>query len=85
MLQYLDFIAITSENLRLLRRIYGFTQDDIGEAIFLSHSAYAGIENGKTCLGFYSAYLISAFYDIPLEKLLDTDLKANVFKHFSSI
>ena len=80
MLQYPDFVAITSENLRLLRRIYGLTQDDIGDVIFLSHSAYAGIENGKTCLGFYSAYLISIFYDIPLDKLLDAELKTKLFR-----
>ena len=81
MLQYHDFIAITSENLRLLRRIYGLTQDDIGNAIFLGHSTYAGIENGKTCLGFYSAYLISIFYNIPLDNLMDTELKNRFFSH----
>ncbi len=67
LLQYADFLAVTSENLRVMRRLSGLTQEDVAEALLLSRSAYAGTEQGRTCVGFYNAYLLSHLYNVPME------------------
>lgn len=80
MLYYADFLSLTSENLRLLRRLYGLTQENVADAILLSRSTYACAEQGKSSVGFYNAYLLSLLYNIPLEQILDEELKAKCFE-----
>ena len=85
MLQYLDFLSITSENLRLLRRLSGLTQEEVAETLLLSRSAYAGTEQGRSCVGFYTAYLLSNIYEIPMEYFTDADLEMKLLvRRFSN-
>ena len=61
------------DNLIMLRKINGYSQEQIAEKIGISRQAYAKWENGMTIPDIEKAALLARFYDITLDSLTKTE------------
>lgn len=59
------------EKLRLLRKLKGFTQEELAEKLHLSRRAYANLETDTTKIDIARMAQIARVYDIELEELLN--------------
>ncbi|MCR5671492.1 MAG: helix-turn-helix domain-containing protein [Butyrivibrio sp.] len=60
------------DNLIMLRRIYGFSQEEIAEKIGISRQAYAKWEKGLTIPDVERCALLAGVYDTTVDGLLKT-------------
>lgn len=60
------------DNLIMLRRIHGFSQEEIAEKIGISRQAYAKWEKGLTIPDVEKCALLAAVYDTTVDGLLKT-------------
>ena len=61
------------ENLIMLRKLNGFSQEQIAEKINISRQAYAKWESGATVPDIDKAALLAQVYDVSLDSLLKTE------------
>ena len=61
------------ENLIMLRRLNGFSQEQISEKIGISRQAYAKWETGATVPDIDKASALAEFYGVTLDGLLKTE------------
>lgn len=63
-----------SKNLRFLRLLYEYNQQDLADVLHLSRSAYYSIESGTKTLDFESLSMLSDFYNIDIDYLVSFDI-----------
>lgn len=63
-----------SKNLRLLRYINDYTQDEVAECLGMSRTCYWHIESGSKTPDLITIHTISEFYDISIDYLLSFDI-----------
>ena len=80
---YVNYLHVVSENLRLLRRLFGFSQSAVSSALGISRPTYCEVESGKTVLSLYCAILASGFYGVSLDLLADPALCDRIFTSVS--
>ena len=61
------------ENLIMLRRINGYSQEEIAEKINISRQAYAKWESGATVPDIVKCSLLASVYGITLDSLIKTE------------
>ncbi len=61
------------ENLIMLRRINGYSQEEIAEKINISRQAYAKWESGATVPDILKCSLLASVYGITLDSLIKTE------------
>jgi AbrB family looped-hinge helix DNA binding protein len=61
------------DNLIMLRRIHGFSQEDIADKIGISRQAYAKWEKGLTIPDVEKCSLLAGVYDTTVDGLLNTN------------
>ena len=59
------------EKLKLLRKIKGYTQEELSEKLFISRKAYANLENDSTKIDLDRLKKIADIYEIELEDILN--------------
>lgn len=59
------------EKLKLLRKIKGYTQEELAEKLFISRKAYANLENNSTKIDLDRLKNIATVYEIELEDILN--------------
>lgn len=64
----------TSKNLRFLRLVYGYTQQEMANVLGLSRSAYYAIECGSRQMSFETLCALSDFYEIDMNYLVTLDI-----------
>ena len=64
-----------SNNLKFLRLTKGITQEDLGKKLDKDYSTIGKWENGTRSPVMEDAIKVSEIFDVPLEKLLLTDLR----------
>ena len=62
------------ENLKLLRKRKGISQEEIANDLGLTRSSYSGYENGVAEPNIETLIKISEYYDISLDKFIKRDL-----------
>jgi transcriptional regulator with XRE-family HTH domain len=62
------------ENLKLLRKRKGVSQEEIAQDLGLTRSSYSGYENGVAEPNIETLIKISEYYDISLDKFIKRDL-----------
>lgn len=72
-----------SKNLRLLRIIKGYSQQQAAELIHISRSCYCSIESGERTPDILVLYDISQLFDIRLDYLVSFDITEQFFKFLS--
>lgn len=72
-----------SNNLRLLRIIKGYSQQQVAERLHISRSCYCCIESGERTPDLLVLYDISQLFDIKLEYLVSFDITEQFFKFLS--
>ena len=70
-------MKLDPQGLKAARMSQGFTQDDMGELLGVSGSAYAKKEQGVTEFRMKEALVISDFLEEPLEKIFCYELENN--------
>lgn len=66
------------ENLVMLRRINGFSQEEIAEKINISRQAYAKWESGATVPDIVKCSLLANVYGVTLDSLMKTETAEGV-------
>jgi AbrB family looped-hinge helix DNA binding protein len=66
------------DNLIMLRRLNGFSQEQIAERINISRQAYAKWESGLTVPDVDKAALLASVYGVSLDSLMKTEAPAGV-------
>ena len=61
------------ENLVLLRKLHGYSQEEVAEKIGISRQAYAKWENGATIPDLEKAALLAEVYGVSLDSLMKTE------------
>lgn len=61
------------ENLRILRNLNGYSQEQIAEKIEISRQAYAKWENGQTTPDLEKAARLAEVYGVTIDSLLKTE------------
>jgi len=61
------------ENLRMLRSLHGYSQEEIAEKIGISRQAYAKWESGSTIPDIEKCAALAGVYDITVDGLLKTE------------
>ncbi len=59
------------EKLKLLRKIKGYTQEELADKLFISRKAYANLENDSTKIDLERLNKIATIYEIELEDILN--------------
>lgn len=62
-----------AENLKHLRGVFGYTQADVAEAIFISRSSYSKLECGDQALSMELLLRLSRFYKISIDFIVKSD------------
>lgn len=62
-----------NDNLAMLRRIHGFSQEEIAEKIGISRQAYAKWENGATIPDVEKCALLAKTYGTTIDSLIKTE------------
>lgn len=62
-----------SENLIMLRKAHGFSQEEIAEKIDISRQAYAKWENGTTIPDIEKCMRLAALYGVTVDSLVKTE------------
>lgn len=62
------------DNLKLLRKRRGVSQEEIATELGLTRSTYSGYENGIAEPSIETLIKISAYYDMSLDKFVKRDL-----------
>ena len=62
------------EKLRLLRKLKGYTQEDLAEKLSVSRKVYANLENDTTKIDVPRMTQIAKVYGIELEELINLAL-----------
>lgn len=62
-----------SDNLVMLRRLNGYSQEEVAEKIDISRQAYAKWESGRTMPDVDKAARLAEFYGISIDSLLKTE------------
>jgi len=65
-----------ANNLKFLRKLKGFSQEESSKKLGLTRSSYSGYENGVAEPGLENIILLSQFYKIPLDDLIKKDLSS---------
>ncbi|MDE6867591.1 MAG: helix-turn-helix domain-containing protein [Clostridia bacterium] len=63
-----------SKNLASLRKINGFTQDDIAEKVYVSRQAVSKWERGESVPDIDTLAALSELYDVSLDDFIKSDL-----------
>lgn len=63
-----------SKNLRFLRLLNGYTQQQMADVISVSRSSYHAIERGARLLDFETITILADFYDMDLSYLVSFDI-----------
>ena len=63
-----------SKNLRLLRIIYNYKQQDMADFLHMSRSTYFGLESGNKSPDFETLAKLADFYNINLDYLISFDI-----------
>ena len=66
-------------NLRTLRRLCNYTQQEVAEKLFISRSAYSKIESGITTPTMPIMSKLAEIYDVPICEILDESNTGLVF------
>jgi len=61
------------DNLALLRKLHGYSQEDIAEKIGISRQAYGRWEKGETLPDIEKCVLLASVYGITLDSLIHTE------------
>lgn len=67
-------LRLLRKNLRLLRNIHGFSQEDLSAHICITRSTYSSYETGAKIPDLQTLDALSAIYDIGFESLISHDL-----------
>ena len=70
-----EIIIRLSDRLKLLRGVYGFTQNEVSSILSLDRSTYAYYEAGKARPSLETLVRVARFYQVSLEFLLGVDNK----------
>ena len=65
-----DRRKILAWNLRIMRRIFGLTQDQVAQYLHVIRSTYSYYEQGKTLPSIFTLQSIAAFYGITVDQLM---------------
>lgn len=68
------------KRLQYIRKIRGYTQQDVGEKFFVSRQAIQKWESGDTSPDISKLHELSIFYNVSLDVLLDNSLTEQQFK-----
>lgn len=63
-----------SKNIKFLRLIYGYSQQEISDMLRMSRGAYVKMENGGKQLDFEILAALSDFYDVDITYLVSYDI-----------
>lgn len=63
-----------SKNVRLLRLLHGYSQQDMADALHISRTTYFGLEYGGKTPDFKAACELADFYNINLDYLISYDI-----------
>lgn len=66
--------TIIAKNIRMLRLLNGYTQDQLCEVLHMSRAAYACLERGGKLLDYETLFTLSKFYNIKLEYIISFDI-----------
>ena len=66
------------ENLMMLRKLNGYSQDEVAKRIGISRQAYAKWENGLTVPDIEKASLLAQVYGISIDGLMSDDKGADI-------
>lgn len=69
----MDF-AVFRKNLRMLRTMNGFSQEEIAEKLYVARSTYSAYETGSKIPDLQFIDAACSFYDIGIETLLEHDI-----------
>ena len=67
-----------SKNIKLLRGLYGYSQQYIADFLHISKSTYSAIETGKSLPDFDMICNLSFLYDIDANYLISTDISVHI-------
>lgn len=65
-----------SRNLKYLRKVHNYTQDELAEFLNISRQAYSNYENSKRTPDLDTLMRFCALYSLSLDALVKTDLSA---------
>ncbi|AHN21533.1 helix-turn-helix domain-containing protein [Lysinibacillus varians] len=68
------------DRLRELRRERGYSQQDIARELNISRQAISKWENGKSYPDLDNLFLLSTFYNVPLDHFFCSDIRQNKVK-----
>lgn len=66
------------ENVKYLRKLYGYSQEEISKRTGIERSAISKIENGKVETSIDNAYKIATCFNIPIQDLLSKKISEEV-------
>ncbi len=64
-----------ADNIKYLRHVFGYTQDDIAKIVHLSRSTYAQFELGRKIPTADTLLALSDFYNVSVDTILQIDAK----------
>ncbi len=64
-----------ADNIKYLRHVFGYTQDDIAKVVHLSRSTYAQFELGRKIPTADTLLALSDFYNVSVDTILQIDAK----------
>jgi transcriptional regulator with XRE-family HTH domain len=67
----------TAQNLKLLRKIRGLSQEEVSSILSIKRTTLSGYENGSAEPNFENLVKIAEFYGIPIDSLIKRDLSAD--------
>jgi Predicted transcriptional regulator len=73
--------GILSQNLRILRKKHGYSQQTIADILSISRSAYTYYETAKTTPSIYILEKLSKLYNIELAAFLSSNPKEKISKN----
>lgn len=66
--------TIIAKNIRMLRLLNGYTQNQLCDVLHISRAAYVNLERGGKLLDYETLLTLSIFYDIKLEYIISFDI-----------
>lgn len=76
---------LVSKYLQLLRKQYGFTQEDLAQRLNISRQAVSKWETGNTIPDLETFLELSKLYDIAINDILEPKIPINVIENFEQI
>lgn len=66
--------TVIAKNIRMLRILNGYTQNQLCDFLQMSRTAYFNLENGGKLLDYETLHILSEFYGISLEYIISFDM-----------